>query len=293
MAIGTTPQRPGPLARTIHIWPSQELLAQSWHWPARWHEAFARAEGLLGLAAATCILEGREFDENDPQISQVVYGMKFIVVGKGDSIYITIVDFAGPEPDPNSPGPNGGTHQPAPADGLVLGLRGANRCYRLVVFHGFMPSIPATHSLSNAIATLAMDDLNNVAVNRHEALFIEYDSEIERYIKRFAVRIENEISDCSLVWPIAGAVAWPVATEIWLLNEKWKQPQFQSSARVSRTCWEKTAPERLLPLPLRGHRQHTYMQAWPQLWKLASPIWPRLDPKRDSSLFGTSESYLH
>jgi hypothetical protein len=147
MAIGAAPRGPGSLACTIHIWPSAELAARSWHWPAHWHEAYERVRGLLGLAAAMCVLDGTPLGQRqlEPPIS--VGCLKFIVARKGDTILITITDFTGPQSDPDAPGPNGGARQPSPVGGLVLGLRGSGRCFRLVVFHGFMPPIPAINTL--------------------------------------------------------------------------------------------------------------------------------------------------
>jgi hypothetical protein len=147
MAIGAAPRGAGPLACTIHIWPSRGLVAQSWQWSAAWHEAFERSAGLLALAAAMCVLNGRPLSERPLESLTSLGHLKYTVVRRGESILITITEFTGPEsPGPDSPGPNGGARQPSAIDGMVLGLRGAGRNYRLVVFHGFMPSIPAINA---------------------------------------------------------------------------------------------------------------------------------------------------
>jgi len=143
MAFGTEMVGPGALACTIHIWPSHELTAQSWHWPASWHDAFECAAGLLGLAAATHVLAGRSFSEQQFELPLSAGRVKFSVTRRGETIMITISDFTGPD----SPCPDGGARQPSSVDGLVLGLRGSGRHFRLVVFHGFMPSIPMINEL--------------------------------------------------------------------------------------------------------------------------------------------------
>jgi len=132
MAFGAELVGPGPL---IYIWPSRELIADSWQWPASWHEAFEHAAGLLGLAAALQVLDGDSFDEEQFELPLCACCGKFSVTRRGESIIITISDFTGP----NSPEPDDGGRQPSPVDGLVLGLRGSGRYFRLVVFHGFMP----------------------------------------------------------------------------------------------------------------------------------------------------------
>jgi hypothetical protein len=149
MAIGAAPRGPGSLAWTIYIWPSQELVAKSWDWPQARHEAFERALTVLAIAAATCILDGRPFGGQHARSPISSDYLSFSAVRRGDSVHITITDFGGPEsPDPDWPGPNGGASQPKPVDGLVVGLRGSDRYYRMVVFHGFMAPIPATNVLT-------------------------------------------------------------------------------------------------------------------------------------------------
>jgi len=143
MALGAEPLGTNPLACFIYIWPSRELIARSWHWPASWHEAFEHAAGLLGFAAATQVLDGRSFDQEQFELPLHACCVRFSVTHRGESIMIAISDFTGPD----TPDPDGGARQPSPVDGLVLGLRGSGRYFRLVVFHGFMPSIPKINEL--------------------------------------------------------------------------------------------------------------------------------------------------
>jgi hypothetical protein len=146
MTIGAAPRGPGSLAWTIQILPSPELATRSWHWPQSRHAAFDLAVSALAIAAATCILDGRPFGGQQVK-SPICDGcLTYTLVRRGDGVLITITDFSGPQsPDPDWPGPNGGASQPKPAAGLVVGLRGAGRYYRMVEFHGFMVPIPATN----------------------------------------------------------------------------------------------------------------------------------------------------
>jgi hypothetical protein len=133
-------------SHTIYVWPSNELIAQSWHWPASWHEAFEFATGRIGLAVAVCLLDGRPFARRRVTLDLSLGSVTFSVRRAGTSIVVTVSAFTGPEP-PRPEGPDGGHRQPRAADGLVLGLRGSGRSYYLAVFHGHMPAVPAENRL--------------------------------------------------------------------------------------------------------------------------------------------------
>jgi hypothetical protein len=147
MAYGAEPAGPGALAHTIYIRPSPELIARSWHWPACWHRAFEYATAELGLAAATCILNGLRLTKRLIALQLSIESVKFRVRRRGASIYIAVLEFTGPETGPDAPGPDGGCQQPRSADGLGLGLRGSGKTFHLVVFHGYMPAVPAQNVL--------------------------------------------------------------------------------------------------------------------------------------------------
>lgn len=140
MAYSAKAARAGSLARTIfiYIWPTDELVARSWQWPAFWHEAFEQAADRIGYAVAMCIAGGRPIGEGQAGLRLSVGCITFSTERRGASISIAVSDFTGPEtPGPDAPGPDGGRQQPRSADGLVLGLRKTARNSHLVVFHGF------------------------------------------------------------------------------------------------------------------------------------------------------------
>ncbi len=142
MAYGAEPAGAGALAHTIYVRPSRELIAQSWQWPASWHEAFEQTMAELALAAVTRVLEGLPVTERLIALQLTDVCVAFRIEREGSRTYIAVLEFTGPENGPNAPGPNGGCQQPRPADGLVLGLRGSGRIFQLVVFQGYMPAIP-------------------------------------------------------------------------------------------------------------------------------------------------------
>jgi hypothetical protein len=149
MAYGAEPAGGHSSSHTIYVWPSRELTAKSWHWPASWHEAFQHAAGRIGLAVAMCVLEEQPLGRRQAVLRLSMGTLRITVRCKGTSIFVKVHEFTGPEtPGPDSPGPDGGAQQPSSVDGLVLGLRGSGRSAYLVVFHGYMPPIPAESSLS-------------------------------------------------------------------------------------------------------------------------------------------------
>jgi hypothetical protein len=143
MAYGAEPAGAAALAHTIYVRPSRQLIAQSWHWPASWHLAFEYATAELVLAAATCVLCGLPVTKARIAAQLSIECVKFLVRRKGTSVYIAVLEFTGPQTGPDAPGPDGGCQQPRAADGLAVGLRGSGRTFQLVVFHGYMPAIPA------------------------------------------------------------------------------------------------------------------------------------------------------
>jgi len=142
MAYGAEPAGVEALAHTIYVRPSRELIAQSWHWPASWHEAFEGATAELALAAATCVLYALPLTRGRIARQLSSECVKFRIRRKGTSVYIAVLEFTGPQTGPHAPGPNGGCQQPRAADGIAVGLRGSGRTFQLVVFHGYMPAIP-------------------------------------------------------------------------------------------------------------------------------------------------------
>ena len=147
MAYGAAPAGDS-LAHTIYIWPSSELIAKSWQWPASWLEAFEHAAGRLGLAVAFCVLDGLPLSDKQVTLRLSVGCLKFSIERRDGSIVIAVSEFTGPQlPGPDAPGPSGARQQPCSVGGLVLGLRGSRKYSRLVVFHGFMPPIPGSNIL--------------------------------------------------------------------------------------------------------------------------------------------------
>jgi hypothetical protein len=128
---------PGPF---IYVWPSRDLIARSWSWPASCHDAFQDAASRIGLAVALYALDGGRFARRLVSLQLSIGAIKFRVKRRGSSLYITVVAFTGPDHSPDSPD---GTRQPSPVEGLILGLHGSGENAYLVVFHGQMPFIPA------------------------------------------------------------------------------------------------------------------------------------------------------
>jgi hypothetical protein len=144
MAGGADTARIGGSRYVIYVRPSRGLVAQSWSWPERWHTAFEEACAQLGCAAAFCILAGLPVTGRSILEQVSIAGVAFSVRRRGARIYISVSEFTGP----TTPGPDGARPQPHPALGLALGLRGSGKSFRVVVFQGHMPSIPATNVLS-------------------------------------------------------------------------------------------------------------------------------------------------
>jgi hypothetical protein len=142
MACGAEIAGARALAHTIYVRPSRELIAQSWQWPASWHEAFEQTMAQIALATVTCILEGLPVTERLIALQLTDACVAFRIERTASRTYIAVLMFTGPGNGPDAPGPNGGCQQPRPADGLVLGLRGSGRTFQLVVFQGYMPAIP-------------------------------------------------------------------------------------------------------------------------------------------------------
>jgi len=142
MAYGAEPAGAIALAHTIYVRPSGEIIAQSWQWPASWHEAFEQTMAEIALAAVTCILEGLPVTERPIALQLAGACVAFRIEREASRTYIAVLLFTGPENGPDAPGPNDGCQQPRPAHGLVLGLRGSGRTFQLVVFQGYMPAIP-------------------------------------------------------------------------------------------------------------------------------------------------------
>jgi hypothetical protein len=157
MAYGAEPAGVDGPAHTIYVWPSRELTAKSWYWPASWHEAFQHAAGRIGLAVAMCVLEGQPLGQRKAVLRLSMGCVRISIRRKGASIFVNVHEFTGPEtPGPDTPGPDGGARQqPSSVDGLVLGLRGSGRSSYLVVFHGYMPPVPVENSLSQIPALYA------------------------------------------------------------------------------------------------------------------------------------------
>jgi hypothetical protein len=158
------------VAYTIHVWPTQELIAQSWTWSERWRTAYQEIAWAISLAAATQVLDGGTFAHREIEIETEIGRAEFTISQVGTTVHIVVSAFSGPE----APDPNGGIEvQPHAIDGLVIGLRGgANRSFHVVVFYGEESSIPSTnrtHSdISNEVV-YAVDrlqfDLQDIFIN--------------------------------------------------------------------------------------------------------------------------------
>ena len=151
MAYGEEVAREIPRAFMIHVWPTDELIAESWGWPESWHTAYAQIAWTLGLAAATQVVDGGSFDGQTGEFGPPIGCVRFTISQIGTTVHITISDFAGPQAPP--PPPNGGIgQQPTTIGGLVLGLREANGYFHVVVFHGPAPEIPPSGGESTDIS---------------------------------------------------------------------------------------------------------------------------------------------
>jgi hypothetical protein len=139
--------------RFIYVWPSKELIQKSWSWPLSWHDAFQDAASRIGLAVAIYLLEGSPFSWRPISLQLSIGFTRFRVKSRGTSIFITVVEFTGPD-GPDAPGPDG-ERQPSAVDGLVLGLHGAGDTAYVVVFHGHMPPVPAGELSSSGEADRA------------------------------------------------------------------------------------------------------------------------------------------
>ena len=158
------------VAYTIHVWPTHELIAQSWTWSERWRATYREIAWAVSLAVATQVLEGGTFAHREIEIETEIGRAKFTISQVGTTVHIVVSEFSGP----NAPDPNGGVEaQPHAIDGLVIGLRGGlNRSFHVVVFYGEESSIPFTnriHSESSNEIVYAIDraqfDFQNIIMD--------------------------------------------------------------------------------------------------------------------------------
>lgn len=134
----------GPLTHTLHVWPTDEVIALSAYWPAWWYQAYERAARQLADRVACCILGGPpDCPEPIRMELQPSGSLTFSVQLWGTTIEVFIWHFEGPDdPEPDAPGPDGGVRQPA-ADGLVLGLRGTGKEFSATPFYdGLVLPVP-------------------------------------------------------------------------------------------------------------------------------------------------------
>ena len=145
MAYGEQFTTRSSVAYTIHVWPTQELIAQSWMWSERWRTAYQEIAWAISLAAATQVLDGGTFAHREIEIETETGRVRFTISQDGTTVHIVVSEFSGPE----APDPNGGIEaQPHAIDGLVIGLRGGtNRSFHVVVFYGEESSIPSTNRI--------------------------------------------------------------------------------------------------------------------------------------------------
>jgi hypothetical protein len=153
MAYATKPAGADPLAHTIYVWPSQQLIARSWAWPEAWHAAYEHAASEVGRDVAVRVLGGLAAREQSIELKLGVAWVSFTVRVFETSIFVSITAFDGPD-GPDSPGPNGGREQPRSADGLILGLRGTGKSFVLVTFYGYLPPLPVGYSPGNLAPVL-------------------------------------------------------------------------------------------------------------------------------------------
>jgi len=114
MAYATKPAGADPLAHTIYVWPSQQLIARSWAWPEAWHAAYEHAASEVGRDVAVRVLGGLAVREQSIELKLGVVWVSFTVRVFETSIFVSITAFEGPD-GPDSPGPNGGCEQPRSA----------------------------------------------------------------------------------------------------------------------------------------------------------------------------------
>jgi hypothetical protein len=134
----------GPLTHTLHVWPTDEVTAQSADWPAWWYQAYERAARQLADRVACCILGGLPDCPEPIRMELLPSGrLTFSVYLSGTTIEVLIWHFEGPDdPEPDAPGPDGGKRRTT-ADGLVLFLRGTGKDFSVAPFYdGLVPPVP-------------------------------------------------------------------------------------------------------------------------------------------------------
>jgi hypothetical protein len=135
----------GWLTHTLHVWPTDEVVADSAYWPAWWDQAYDQAARRIADVVACCILGGLpDCPEPIRMELQPSGSLTFSVHLSGTTIEVFIWAFEGPDdPEPDAPGPNGGVRRKT-ADGLVLGLRGVGKEFSVARFYdGLAQPIPA------------------------------------------------------------------------------------------------------------------------------------------------------
>ena len=159
-----------PVAHTIHVWPTRELIAQSWTWSERWHAAYQEMAWAISLAAATQVLEGGTFAGTEIDTETGIGSVTFAISQVGTTVHIVVSEFSGP----NAPDPDGGIEaQPHAIGGLVIGLRsGRNGTFHVVIFHGSVPTIPCINRMNSNISHQVFDMVDRV---QPDALYIHSD----------------------------------------------------------------------------------------------------------------------
>jgi hypothetical protein len=237
MAYATKPAGADPLAHTIYIWPSQELVARSWDWPEARHVAYEHAASEVGREVAVHVLGGLAIREQSIELRLAAGWISFTVRVFGTSIFVSIAAFE--EPDgPDSPGPGGGCEQPRSADGLILGLRGTGKCFSLVTFYGYLPPLPVGYTPGDLARILGWNGITNVNNN---------------FDRGVTVLNEFSMSDCDRSEAAPGALAMRLrqpARRGKLAVSVRKNAAFPLSAGRKGTG-RKTPPEILSQLPWR------------------------------------------
>jgi hypothetical protein len=180
----------GSLTHTLHVWPADELIAQSAYWPSWWYPAYERAARQLADRVACCILGGLPDCPGPIRTELQPSGsLTFSVQLWGTTIEVLIWDFEGPDdPEPDAPGPDGGARQRA-ADGLVLGLRGTGKEFSVAPFYdGLVPPVPVgrggrlrpwTVRVTTAASPLGTLSFSSLPSGKASAIILQGDAKVD------------------------------------------------------------------------------------------------------------------
>ena len=247
----------GPLTHTLHVWPTDELIAQSAYWPAWWYQAYERSARRLADGVACCILGGLpDCPEPIRMDLQPSGSLTFSVHLWGTTIEVFIWHFEGPDdPEPDAPGPNGGVRRHT-ADGLVLGLRGTGKEFSTAPFYdGLVPSVPVGRGGRLWPWTVRITAASWVAAKpRMAAAKATRESDSQRTASVLPVRSVTGGANCfSASSPRkAPAITLPTGTKVEMRRSPWMgatRRQVRASTRFDGLGFEPSPSNRPLVFP--------------------------------------------